>query len=1287
MKKITGLMLALVMAVTMTVGLFSPAMAASDTNSGYVEEGLVLWLDGFDTDSFVSDGNGGGIWTDKVSAKEIAVTGAVAHDGDVASGWTTQANGGIGYAMTIDMLKSDSLRHYIDLGVLPEGDYTVEIVMTLGGFGIGATVTDPTYYSDGFAFGEYKVQMAYAANGDGTVSIPMSERYYISNGSATKNPLYADTAYAMKMQNYTVMRDVTENVAFDGKHTTGGDVLLVPGTAGTVTTATYTTVVGGDTVHSFSTDSVYVSGGTYNDTIAMPTGDDSLVVANNTPCTVYSIRVYDRTLTEGETRQNYVTDLSNAYGGLATDAFYSSSLSFSAEDLNAFYEKLYLRGYNYTQKETQAFFDEFAIATAMTFNGIAVDFSGNNGIRAIFSVRDAAIQNLEKSGYTVEYGIMGGYADTYASFADLTVDKTQNAVRIVAYKTGEEDKGYFLYRENGISTFSFTTYWGKNASMEDVHRNISYRGYMILTKDGNSTTLYLDGDTSSVASKPSYYDAVCYFYNNGYKENGVISGAFEEYKEYVHIYVTADSVASGYLGTGSKSEPFADIQDGFDAAVRAINEGPIFDVIIHLDRGAHVMESELYMNGKEILAEDYSITFEGIEDSINVEDGASVSATVSIPGSYFTEVEGKNYYMYELPDSAKDENGEYPLFRDLYSDGMALALAATEKDRFVMFLDSCKQAGNYGLNPDDRLLYVSPAAVAGIEVDEDYNVINKDLEFWVKTEWQVHAIHVEQVLFDAKRVYQDPETLEWLVPIRIKKADWDVFAPSSGYYATLENRPYWMANDLSYLTEDEFYYDRFNGIIYCNTSDIEDVTISYPVSERLFHLEDIKNISFENVNMWGTTANIVTTFGFVTGQGGYIKIVDPATGERFGFLPYGAIYGNNVDNISINECIISNVGDDCVNFRGGVSNVSITNCTFENIGGSAIRFGNNTPTYNEEIYNRDIVIRNNYIRGTGQIFPSNAGILVASVLNLDLSYNHILESNYSGISIGWSWSSQATGDPDKYDTPAFVNVKYANVSHNYIEDFMTGMADGGAIYVLGGNATAQYTEYLNTINNNVVVLRSNIAAGATAWTVFYHDQGSSHWDDYDNMLLIEEDMRPVHQAYISYQTIAHSYNNRTRRLYIVGYVKDMDQTLLDAGYPRDDDGNLAYDPNDTEFEQFIGVDVSAVGRLLTYYTKDERGNLIQKNQLDGYRYYIDEETGAYDLWLQRDHDYIYDKNGELKNIPANNFIEEIYLYSDYDDERITDEANAAMEEIFNNSGCDFAAKNYEYGEMPPYSGE
>ena len=158
-------------------------------------------------------------------------------------------------------------------------------------------------------------------------------------------------------------------------------------------------------------------------------------------------------------------------------------------------------------------------------------------------------------------------------------------------------------------------------------------------------------------------------------------------------------------------------------------------------------------------------------------------------------------------------------------------------------------------------------------------------------------------------------------------------------------------------------------------------------------------------------------------------------------------------------------------------------------------------------------------------------------------------------------------------------------------------------------------------------------------------------------------------------------------MYIVGYVKDMDQGLLDMRWPKDDEGNLNYDPDDTEFEKFIGIDVHCGGRNSDFYTKDENGNLVKKRRLDGFRYYIDEETGAYDIWLERDHCDTYEADGSFLYPASKNILEEIYLYASYDDERVTDEANEAMERIFEGAGCNLMGKNWDYGEMPPYSGK
>ena len=653
-------------------------------------------------------------------------------------------------------------------------------------------------------------------------------------------------------------------------------------------------------------------------------------------------------------------------------------------------------------------------------------------------------------------------------------------------------------------------------------------------------------------------------------------------------------------GAPTADGAYSSVASAYAEAKRLIRSGEsTVDVILRT--GVHRVHTEILIDGGE-MPKNAALSFVG-------ENGAVITTAKDIAGASFTKVEGTPYYSYTLPESEKDENGEYPAFRDLFMNGEPLRLARSSTD-CTMAVDSCRHAEKNGFNAADRLLYIDRDALGDIELADNGDVIG-DLEFWIKTEWQVHCVHIENVASEPSQV--SDASGKAMYAARVRKCDWDILLPS--YYSRLDSYPYWFVNNKALLlTPGDFFYHRDVGTVYVYPrGDMKDATVSYPLSERVFHLENARNVSFRNLAIREVTVNYITRYGYVTGQGGYIKIKDPATGERFGFLPYGAIYGENVDNILVEGCRITNVGDDCVNFRGGVSRVTVTGCFFKNVGGSAVRFGQNTPEYSDTVYNRDIRITENYIENTGTSFPSNTGILIASVLRLELSHNTILRSNYSAISVGWSWANRADADPAEVDTDLFVNVKYANISHNYIEDFMVGMKDGGAIYVLGGNATQGYAPYLNSMNNNYVVVKSNVARGEGAWTVFYHDSGASHWDDYDNVLIVEKGMRPPFFTYISYQIFAMANHNRTRDLYIVGYPQDhFEGDRYPEGY------------SDPTHEERTGAYVYS-------------GRNIKDEWWEGYTYEFDPKTAAYTVHQPlKEKDLVY--------------CEDIYLFGHMDED-------------------------------------
>ena len=69
------------------------------------------------------------------------------------------------------------------------------------------------------------------------------------------------------------------------------------------------------------------------------------------------------------------------------------------------------------------------------------------------------------------------------------------------------------------------------------------------------------------------------------------------------------------------------------------------------------------------------------------------------------------------------------------------------------------------------------------------------------------------------------------------------------------------------------------------------------------------------------------------------------------------------------------------------------------------------------------------------------------------------------------------------------------------------MRDGGAIYTLGGNAEAGYTEALNFIHDNYIVWSkvTGDAQGKSHTTGIYNDNSSSNWLDYNNVQVLNPD--------------------------------------------------------------------------------------------------------------------------------------------------------------------------------------
>ncbi len=201
-------------------------------------------------------------------------------------------------------------------------------------------------------------------------------------------------------------------------------------------------------------------------------------------------------------------------------------------------------------------------------------------------------------------------------------------------------------------------------------------------------------------------------------------------------------------------------------------------------------------------------------------------------------------------------------------------------------------------------------------------------------------------------------------------------------------------------------------------------------------------------------------------------------------------------------------------------------------------------------------------------------------------------------------------------------------------DFMMQHSDGGAIYVVGGNAEGDNTELFNEISNNYIVATAKTGSGfkhaseQSMYFFLYHDGGSSNWLDKNNVLVKSDDaIAPLSYVYYQLSSAGPATNSTTESVYIVS----------------EDMSNLQ---NVVETRTF----------------SDSRQSQFSATK--------DNATGAYTLV-----DGAYTTiNGVVVNITRTG----VYAYTAF--ENATSAATATMRSVYDNAGSDLAAKPLAYGE-------
>ena len=285
------------------------------------------------------------------------------------------------------------------------------------------------------------------------------------------------------------------------------------------------------------------------------------------------------------------------------------------------------------------------------------------------------------------------------------------------------------------------------------------------------------------------------------------------------------------------------------------------------------------------------------------------------------------------------------------------------------------------------------------------------------------------------------------------------------------NQRYYLENALEFLdTPGEWYLNRDTGVLYYYPMLGETISnakiIAPAVTRALININGnpesnqfVNNIHLVNLSFQHTDAFIPRANSLFNGG--------QAANKQEGTITVKGLY-----NGSIEGCEIAHVGEYGIWLRAGSKLNKIQRCHIYDTGAGGIRVGEETnqPTSaSNVVFN---TIDNNFIHSGGHIFRGAVGIWVGRSSYNTLSHNEISDSDYSGISVGWSWG---------YD-PSSANHNI--IEYNHIHNLMRGVLDdGGAIYTLGVSPGT-------IIRNNLIhdIKARNGASGRG----LYNDQGSSY---------------------------------------------------------------------------------------------------------------------------------------------------------------------------------------------------
>lgn len=281
------------------------------------------------------------------------------------------------------------------------------------------------------------------------------------------------------------------------------------------------------------------------------------------------------------------------------------------------------------------------------------------------------------------------------------------------------------------------------------------------------------------------------------------------------------------------------------------------------------------------------------------------------------------------------------------------------------------------------------------------------------------------------------------------------------------NSSFCLTNALELLDEPgEWFQEYPSGTIYYypRTEDnMETAEVIIPALETLMIVDGtlerpVKHIRFDGITFAHTSWMRPSYQGHVTLQGGFplldaYKLHEPGLPEKAELenqawiaRPETAIRVRGAGQIDFYHCTFRNLASTGLDYEWAVTASVVEDCLFTDIGGTALLIGafpdggfeTHVPFIpsDERVLCSNISVRNNLISNVTNEDWGCVGIGAGYVRDIDISHNEVCHLNYSGICVGWGWTSLESG------------MRNNRIEANYVHHFARRLYDAGGLYTL-----------------------------------------------------------------------------------------------------------------------------------------------------------------------------------------------------------------------------------------------